>query len=102
MLIAGGGTGSSACYMGEELRHTNAQVSLFPLVMMIQPQLLQIVYLDFSPASLAIAQQRADIRQLDNVQFLLGSIEQIPHLGLGTKYTFPWLILFILDVIRTL
>lgn len=67
VLIAGGGTGSSASYMGEQLRNTGGQV----------------YYLDFSPASLAIAQQRAEIRSLDNVQFILGSIENIPHMGLG-------------------
>ena len=45
----------------------------------------QIVYLDFSPASLAIAKQRVNIRQVENVQFVLGSIEQLPALGLGEK-----------------
>ena len=42
--------------------------------------------MDFSPASLAIAKQRVNIRQVENVQFVLGSIEQLPALGLGEKY----------------
>eukprot|EP00090_Calanus_glacialis_P032215 TRINITY_DN5342_c0_g1_i1.p1 TRINITY_DN5342_c0_g1~~TRINITY_DN5342_c0_g1_i1.p1 ORF type:complete len:542 (-),score=129.47 TRINITY_DN5342_c0_g1_i1:28-1653(-) len=67
VLIAGGGTGNSVCFMAEQLRNTNAEI----------------VYLDFSPASLAIARQRVSIRQVENVKFVLGSIEQLPALGLG-------------------
>ena len=41
------------------------------------------MYLDFSRASMDIAQQRVNIRQLGNVQFVLDKIENIPGLGLG-------------------
>ena len=46
VLIAGGGVGSSTMFLAEQLNHTNAEI----------------VYLDLSPASMAIAQQRAKIR----------------------------------------
>merc|ERR1711892_388662 len=72
VLIAGGGTGNGVCLMGEQLRYTNAEI----------------VYLDFSRASMDIAQQRVNIRQLGNVQFVLDKIENIPGLGLGDKLYF--------------
>ena len=46
VLVAGGGVGSSTMFLAEQLNHTNAEI----------------VYLDLSPASMAIAQQRAEIR----------------------------------------
>merc|ERR1711915_414369 len=67
VLLAGGGTGTATCFMGEQLRDKNAEV----------------VYLDFSRASQAIAEQRANIRGLNNVRFVLGSIESLPDLELG-------------------
>ena len=40
MIVAGGGTGGVAVFMGEQLNHTNGEI----------------VYLDFSTASMHIAQ----------------------------------------------
>ena len=84
VLVAGGGTGNSVCFMGEQLRDTNAEVLIVQGDNFSKIH-FQIVYLDFSPASLAIAEQRVNIRQVENVQFVLGSIEQLPALGLGEK-----------------
>jgi len=67
VLVAGGGVGSSTMFLAEQLSHTNAEI----------------VYLDFSPASMAIAQQRAKIRNLNNIIFINDRIENIPNLGLG-------------------
>lgn len=67
-LVAGGGTGDAAIYLAEQLRNTNAEV----------------VYLDMSEASLHIAQQRAQIRELNNIQWITASLLDIPMLGLGT------------------
>ena len=46
VLIAGGGIGDTTMFLAEQLNHTDAEI----------------VYLDFSPASLKIAQERAAIR----------------------------------------
>ena len=46
VLIAGGGIGDTTMFLAEQLNYTNAQI----------------VYLDFSPASMKIAQERAEIR----------------------------------------
>lgn len=67
VLIAGGGTGNTAITMAEQLRNTDAEI----------------IYLDISQASMAIAQERANIRGLANITWRLGSIIDIPHLDLG-------------------
>jgi len=67
VLIAGGGTGDATIYLAEQLRDTDAQL----------------VYLDWSGASLAIAQRRAQIRKLANIRFVHGSLLELPALGLG-------------------
>ena len=67
VLDAGCGTGDTAICVGEQLRHTDARV----------------VALDFSPASLAIARERAEVRGLTNIEFVEASIEELPGLGLG-------------------
>jgi ubiquinone/menaquinone biosynthesis C-methylase UbiE len=41
------------------------------------------VYLDFSHASMVVAQERADIRQLQNIKWVNDKIENIPLLDLG-------------------
>ena len=71
--------------MGEQLRNTNAEVRI--LIIMINNILFeQIVYLDFSRASMYIAQQRVDIRHLVNVRFVHEKIENLPGLGLGENF----------------
>jgi SAM-dependent methyltransferase len=67
VLDAGCGTGDSTIALAEELRDTEASV----------------VALDFSPASLAIARERAAVRGLTNIEFVEASIEDLPRLGLG-------------------
>ena len=42
--------------------------------------------MDFSPASMAIAEQRINIRNLGNVKFLLGNIESLSDLKLGDTF----------------
>jgi len=66
-LVAGGGTGDSTIYLAEQLRDLGGEV----------------VYLDLSAASMAIARERARIRGLENIQWLQASILDIPRLGLG-------------------
>lgn len=67
-LVAGGGTGDAAIFLAEQLRNCNAEI----------------VYLDVSEASRQIAEQRAQIRGLTNIQWLTASLLDIPKLGLGT------------------
>jgi SAM-dependent methyltransferase len=66
-LVAGGGTGDTTIYLAEQLRNTDAEI----------------VHLDLSAASIAIAQRRAAIRKLDNIRWVQQSILDIPTLGLG-------------------
>ena len=58
VLVAGGGTGDSAIYLGEQLRDTPATI----------------YYLDVSKQSRTIAQHRAEVRGLDNIRFESGSL----------------------------
>lgn len=68
VLIAGGGTGDSAIFLADQLRDIpNAEV----------------VYLDFSKASMAIAQKRAEYRGLSNITWVNDSILNVPSLKLG-------------------
>ena len=66
-LVAGGGTGDAAIFLGEQLRDRDAEV----------------VYLDISSASRAVAQERARIRGLENITWLQGSILDLPDLDIG-------------------
>ena len=66
-LVAGGGTGDATIFLAEQLRATNAQI----------------VHLDMSQASIAIAQQRAKIRGLANITWVHDSLLNLPMLGLG-------------------
>ena len=68
-LVAGGGTGSAAIFLAEQLRHKkNAEI----------------VYLDISRQSMDIAQKRATIRGLKNITWIHNSILNLPDLDLGT------------------
>lgn len=71
VLVVGGGTGYSLLYLAEQLSHTDAEI----------------VYLDFSGAAMKIAQERAELRGLTNIQWYHKSLEDIPSLGLG-KFDF--------------
>lgn len=66
-LVAGGGTGDSLIYLAEQLRKFDAEV----------------VYLDLSTASRAIAEARAAKRWLTNIRWITGSILDLPSMGLG-------------------
>ncbi len=65
-LVAGGGAGDAAIYLAHHLQGRDAEV----------------VYLDMSAASMAIAKERAAIRKLDNIQWIHGSILELPNMGL--------------------
>lgn len=65
--MAGGGTGDSTIYLAEQLRELGGEV----------------VYLDVSAASMAVARARADVRGLTNIHWLNDSLMNLPALGLG-------------------
>lgn len=67
VLIAGCGTGDATIFLAEQLRGTNAEI----------------FSLDISSASLGIAQKRAEIRGLKNINWINDSLLNIPKLGLG-------------------
>ena len=67
-LVAGGGTGDAIIALAEQFRD-NPDAEL--------------VYLDMSQASMAIAQECIRIRGLTNVRWIHDSILNIPKLGLG-------------------
>ncbi len=67
VLVAGGGTGDAVIYLAEQLRTTNARI----------------VYLDISSASMALAQERAKVRGLSNIEWIHGSLLDLDRLGLG-------------------
>ena len=66
-LVAGGGTGDATIFLAEQLRGTNAEV----------------VHLDMSQASMALAKQRAQIRGLNNISWIHDSLLNLPKLELG-------------------
>lgn len=66
-LVAGGGTGDTAIYLAEQLRHCEAEV----------------VYLDMSTASREVAEARAQVRKLTNITWVTASIMELPELKLG-------------------
>lgn len=66
-LVAGGGTGDATIHLAHQLRGTDAEI----------------VHLDFSRASTAIARRRAEIRGLSNVRFVEASLLELPRLALG-------------------
>ena len=66
VLVAGGGTGDATIYLAEQLREFGGEV----------------VYVDISEASMAIARERAQIRALDNITGIHASLLDLPVLGL--------------------
>jgi SAM-dependent methyltransferase len=67
VLVAGGGTGDATIYLAEQLRGTNAEI----------------VHLDLSSASIAIARERAKIRSLKNITWIQDSLLNLPLLQIG-------------------
>ncbi|MCB2183663.1 MAG: class I SAM-dependent methyltransferase [Desulfobulbaceae bacterium] len=68
VLVAGGGTGSAAIFLAEQLRYRKNS---------------EVVYLDISKQSMEVARKRAEIRGLDNITWLHHSILDLPHLDLA-------------------
>jgi SAM-dependent methyltransferase len=66
-LVAGCGTGDSAIWLAYQLRNTPAEV----------------VAIDISQASLAVAQARAKVRNLTNIRWVHGSLLDVASFGLG-------------------
>ena len=69
-LVAGGGTGDATIFLAEQLRAIGATDA-------------EIVHLDMSEASIALARERARIRGLDNITWVNYSLLSLPALGLG-------------------
>lgn len=67
VLVAGCGTGDSALWLAHQLRDTPSEI----------------VALDLSAASLAIAEARAAVRALRNIRWVNASLLDLPKLGLG-------------------
>ncbi len=67
-LIAGGGTGDAAIMMAQQLSDAGTGGS--------------VTYLDLSKASRAVAEARAEIRGLTNIEFFTGSLLDLPDMGL--------------------
>ena len=70
VLVAGGGTGDGLIMLAQHLqdRHCPAEI----------------VYLDLSTASRAVAEERAAVRGLRTITFMTGSLLDLPRLNLGT------------------
>lgn len=69
-LVAGGGTGDATVMLAQQMAD------------MAVPG--EVVYLDMSAASRAVAEARIAKRGLSNVKFVTGSLLDLPKLGLGT------------------
>lgn len=72
VLVAGGGTGDSAVWLAAQL---------------MEYKDTEVVYLDFSKASMNIAQKRAKHQGITNITWIEDSILNIPSLNLG-KFDF--------------
>lgn len=68
-LVAGGGTGDGLIMLAQHLKDCGCPA--------------EIVYLDLSSASRAIAEERARVRALGGITFLTGSLLDLPRLELG-------------------
>ncbi|HJS32021.1 MAG TPA: class I SAM-dependent methyltransferase [Alphaproteobacteria bacterium] len=69
-LVAGGGTGDAAIMIAQQLVDRGARAS-------------EVVYIDLSTASRAVAEARAAARRLDNIRFISASLLDLPRLDLG-------------------
>ena len=69
-LVAGGGTGDATIFLAEQLRAIGAADA-------------EVVHLDMSTASIALAKERAQIRGLGNIRWVHDSLLNLPALGLG-------------------
>lgn len=67
VLIAGGGTGDSTIHIAEQLRYNESA---------------EIIHLDFSAASIAVAKERANVRGLRNITWLQESILELPNINI--------------------
>lgn len=68
-LVAGGGTGDACIMLAQQLAERRCPA--------------EVVYLDLSAASRAICEARAKARGLRNVQFLTGSLLDLPTMNIG-------------------
>lgn len=68
VLVAGGGTGDATIFLAEQLRDTAAEI----------------VHVDISGPSIAVAKARAEARALTNIVWVHDSLLALPQLGLGT------------------
>ena len=68
VLVAGGGTGDQTIFLAEQLRYNRRA---------------EIVHLDFSASSMAIAKRRAEVRKLNNITWLHQSVLDLPSLPVG-------------------
>ncbi len=68
-LVAGGGTGDACIMLAQQLADRRCPA--------------EVVYLDLSSASRAICEARAKARGLRNVQFLTGSLLDLPTMNVG-------------------
>ncbi len=68
-LVAGGGTGDATIMLAQQLADAGTAG--------------EVVYLDLSAASRAIAEARAEARGLSNIRFVTGSLLEVGSLGLG-------------------
>lgn len=66
VLVAGGGTGDAAIHLAFQLQDYSAKV----------------IYLDITQQSMNIAKQRAKVRNLKNIEFIHGSILDLPSMDL--------------------
>ena len=68
-LLAGGGTGDSTIWLAEQTRDNGNEI----------------IHLDLSAASIAVAKERAKMRGLeDRIRFIQGSLLDLPKMHLGT------------------
>ncbi|MCZ4281023.1 class I SAM-dependent methyltransferase [Kiloniella laminariae] len=72
-LVAGGGTGDAAIMLAQQLADASPDGKGFKN---------QVTYLDLSSASRRVAEDRAKVRGLQNIQFLNGSLLDLPHMEL--------------------
>lgn len=68
MLVAGAGTGDATIYLAEQLQQFDN---------------CELIYLDLSSASMAVAKERAKMRGLNNIKWIQGSLLDLPTMDIG-------------------